>query len=83
MGIETLQKAALAAGFVMATPDDDPPGDELYADSTENDWQLATGRSLVPLSEVPSRRAGARESLATAAAWIKDRLSMNGGRAPA
>lgn len=83
MGIETLQKAALAAGFVMATPDDDPPVEGLYSDAAENDWRPATGQWLVPMEGEPARRTGPRDSLATAAAWIRDRLSLTGGRAPA
>ena len=83
MGIETLQKAALAAGFVMATPDDEPSRDATYADAAEEAWQPAAGRWLVPLANVPPRRASARDAVASAAAWIRDHLPMTGGRAPA
>ncbi len=83
MGIETLQKAALAAGFVMATPDDEPLQDVTHADAAEEAWQPASGRWLVPLANVPPRRASARDAVASAAAWIRDHLPMTGGRAPA
>ena len=81
MGIETLQKAALAAGFVMATPDDDPPGEEIFAAADEEVWQPASGQWL--LASGPSRRSVARDTMASAAAWIRDHLPQMGGRAPA
>jgi hypothetical protein len=84
MGIETLQKAALAAGFVMATPDDEPLRDVTYADAAEEAWQPPTGQWLVPLAHAQPRRASARDAMATAAAWVRDHLpTMMGGRAPA
>lgn len=82
MGIETLQKAALAAGFVMATLDDDPPVEEFYPEAAESDLQPATGQWLVSLANVP-RRPSPRDTLATAAAWIRHHLPLTGGRAPA
>jgi hypothetical protein len=80
MGIETLQKAAAAAGFAMATPDDDPP----IASSPEPaaDVVHRTGQWLVPVQH-PTSRFAARESVAAAAAWIRNHLPMMGGRAPA
>ena len=83
MGIETLQKAALAAGFVMAAPDDDPPADEMFADGDEDVWQPAKGQWLVPSISAPPRRAGPRDAMVSAAAWIRDHLPLMGGRAPA
>lgn len=83
MGIESLQKAALAAGFVMATPDDDPPSEEIFAEADETVWQPAAGQWLVPVSGGMARRPGAREAVVSAAAWIRDHLPLMGGRAPA
>jgi hypothetical protein len=40
MGIEALNSAARAAGFAMATPDDDTPVDELVAETVvEPAWR--------------------------------------------
>jgi hypothetical protein len=81
MGIETLQKAALAAGFVMATLDDDTV-EEFHPETAESEFQPATGQWLVSLANVP-RRPSPRDTLATAAAWIRHHLPLTGGRAPA
>jgi len=81
MGIETLQKAALAAGFVMATPDDDPPA-ELMFDEADDISQPAQGQWLVALPRTTARRASARDQMASAMTWIRDHLPLM-GRAPA
>lgn len=79
MGIETLQKAALAAGFAMATPDDCPPVEDIAPPVHEPFRQ--TGQWLVPVAGPPQHHS---TSLATALAWLKNHLPMAGsGRAPA
>lgn len=82
MGIETLQKAALAAGFVMAAPDDAPPAEELFADAGEA-WQPGTGQWLVPAHGPAPRRPAMRDAMTSAAAWLREHLPLMGGRAPA
>ena len=82
MGIETLQKAALAAGFAMATPDDTPPVEDIAPPVHEPFRQ--TGQWLVPVASAPHHHSATRESFATALAWLKNHLPMAGsGRAPA
>jgi hypothetical protein len=77
MGIESLHKAALAAGFAMATPDDDPPLDvQGPADALRpHRW-----RSFVGIAD---RGAATRDSVTAAVGWLRDRLPVMGGRAPA
>ncbi|MFM9849920.1 MAG: hypothetical protein ACKVP3_22540 [Hyphomicrobiaceae bacterium] len=83
MGIETLQKAALAAGFAMATPDDNPPAADI-APSPVHEPFRQTGQWLVPVAGTPQHHSTARDSLATALAWVRNHLPMTGGgRAPA
>lgn len=82
MGIETLQRAALAAGFVMATPDDDPPPADAFADTEQDLWQPAQGQWLVPLAHMSPKRSNPRDAMVTAAAWLRDHLPLM-GRAPA
>jgi hypothetical protein len=82
MGIETLQKAALAAGFAMATPDDNPPVDDIPASSPHEPFRQ-TGQWLVPVAGTPQHHT-ARDSFATALTWVRNHLPMaGGGRAPA
>lgn len=82
MGIETLQKAALAAGFAMATPDDSPPIEETTSGPLHEPFRQ-TGQWLVPAA-APRHPSNARDSLATALAWVRNHLPMaGGGRAPA
>lgn len=82
MGIETLQKAALAAGFVMATPDDDPPVEPMFDEADEGNSYSAQGQWLVALPHTPAKRASARDQMASAMSWIRDHLPLM-GRAPA
>jgi hypothetical protein len=78
MGMETLHKAALAAGFVMVPPEDEPfvagAGYE-QADETKDN---------LPAISSPRRASAARDAMIAAAGWIKDHLPVaSGGRAPA
>lgn len=82
MGIETLQKAALAAGFAMATPDDSPPIEGIPSAPVHEPFRQ-TGQWLVPAAG-PRHHSSARDSFATALAWVRNHLPMaGGGRAPA
>jgi hypothetical protein len=78
MGIESLQKAALAAGFAMATPDDDPP---MQTHAAVADVQWARWRPAF-LGTAPGP-GGARDAIVAAVGWMKDHLPAAGGRAPA
>jgi hypothetical protein len=83
MGIETLQKAALAAGFAMATPDDTPPVEDIPPAPVHEPFRK-TGQWLVPVAGTPPHHSSARDSIATALAWVRNHLPMAGsGRAPA
>jgi hypothetical protein len=83
MGIETLQKAALAAGFAMATPDDNPPVEDIPASPPHEPFRR-TGQWLVPVAATSQHHSSTRESFATALAWVRNHFpSAGGGRAPA
>ena len=83
MGIETLQKAALAAGFAMATPDDNPPVEET-APSLGHEPFRQTGQWLMPVAGNTPQHPTTRDSLVAAFAWVRNHLPMTGsGRAPA
>lgn len=83
MGIEALQKAALAAGFAMATPDDNPPVEDI-APSPVHEPFRRTGQWLVPVAGHPAHHQSRRDSLSAAFAWVRNHLPMAGsGRAPA
>jgi len=85
MGIETLQKAAAAAGYAMATPDDDPPTMVATPETPpRREMPRSTGQWLVPVASEPVGKAPARDGMSAAAAWIRNHLpAMGGGRAPA
>lgn len=80
MGIESLHKAALAAGFAMATPDDDPPVETRHLVPDEDVQPAGQWR---PFFGAMHMRAGTRDTILGAVGWIKDRLHVVGGRAPA
>jgi hypothetical protein len=83
MGIETLQKAALAAGFAMATPDDNPPLEDAAPPLAHEPFRQ-TGQWLVPVADHAAHHQSARDSLSAAFTWIRNHLPMAGsGRAPA
>lgn len=75
MGMETLHKAASAAGFAMAPPEDDPP-------VAHDDVGVVRGSQL-PVIASWHRPSTARDVLAAAAGWIRGHLPLTGGRAPA
>ena len=77
MSIERLNKAATAAGFAMATPDDD------VADATEtvHSMQDAPSRAVV-VAEPPQRPLASGTDISVAA-WLKGFWPSFGGRQPA
>lgn len=87
MNIDRLNKAATAAGFAMATPDDDGVGAEL----TPARHRLVSSDAMEPV--VPSRALTVRtntqptlsssSAFATLGDWLKSCLPARGWRAPA
>lgn len=79
MGIETLYKAAGAAGFAMATADDEP---------VELPMPVSASRALVPFvaeppSLVPPPKAFTEDAIGTAGDWLRGCLPALGRRATA
>lgn len=77
MSIESLNKAATAAGFAMATPEDDTVAEALESDKTE----LAESRALV-LANTQAYASGS-DSLTRVTEWVKSHFPSVGWRAPA
>lgn len=79
MTIDVLQRAADAAGFAMAAPDDDDSAPVIQKPAPVQ--QAAKSTALTVVSE--TRRAGA-DAVTTASGWIKSYLpAYLGGRATA
>lgn len=78
MSIERLNKAASAAGFAMATPDDETP----TVDHTAEKVEAPISRAVV-VANTPPHLASASESIHRVTNWFKDHLPGMGGRAPA
>lgn len=79
MGIETLYKAAGAAGFAMATADDEP---------VELTMPVSASRALVPYvaqppSLVPPPKAFSEDVISSAGDWLRGYLPALGRRATA
>jgi len=77
MSIERLNKAASAAGFAMATPDDDP----ITVPETDATALVAPSRAVVVAE--PQPRLGASEALTGLTNWAKGYWSGFGWRQPA
>ena len=77
MNIERLNKAASAAGFAMATPDDDAAVVEAPAD----DEVSSEARALVPAKFAGHRLSG--DALTTLSTWAKGVWPTWGWRLPA
>jgi hypothetical protein len=75
MSIERLNRAAAAAGFAMATPDDDAA-----ADVTEAATEKSESRAVVLTGPV---RAAGHDGLLSLGHWFKAHLPVWGWRAPA
>jgi hypothetical protein len=78
MSIERLYKAASAAGFAMATPDDDVAADTLKPSPA----QPAESRALALATE-RARFVAAADGIANATSWLRSHLPAIGWRAPA
>lgn len=78
MSIERLNEAAKAAGYAMATPEEEPAASPL-AHAPE-----ATGRALVPIDAPRSAPPAInRDALVRIGSWVRDHIPAFGGRAPA
>lgn len=76
MSIERLNKAASAAGFAMATPDD-----EIADAATERAPESVPSRAVV-VTDQPGRLMSA-DAAANLTSWLKGYLPGFGGRQPA
>ena len=77
MSIERLNKAASAAGFAMATADDEVATDT----STARDADPASSRAVI-VAEQPARLMSA-DAATSLTNWLKGYLPGFGGRQPA
>ncbi len=82
MSIERLNKAALAAGYAMAAPDEDT----LIEQRPVQPRGEAVGRAIVPVA--PSGEAAGSvpmlgANVAALAGWMRSLVPSFGGRAPA
>lgn len=81
MGIERLNKAAMAAGYAMATPEDYDTGVEQVAAVANEDVARAimpAGKSLVLAQPAPTS-----STISAALAWARSCVPSFGGRATA
>ena len=78
MSIERLNKAATAAGFAMATPDDDATVDVRAPEPTDE----PASRALV-LTSSASQRPSSAQSQSRLSDWVRGYLPGMGWRAPA
>jgi len=76
MSIERLNKAATAAGYAMATPDDEAP-----ATTTDTEASIEQSRALVVAEEAP--RLLSADAATSITNWVKGHLSGFGWRQPA
>lgn len=77
MSMERLNRAAMAAGFAMAAPDD-----EIDAIEAAPRMEEAPGRQVAVY--VPPAPRAAADMLAVASSWVRGLLPASmGGRAPA
>ncbi len=76
MSIERLNRAAAAAGFAMATPDDELVAEETTAVEAEK----TVSRAIVLASPVRSARP---ESVLNVSHWFRAHIPVWGWRAPA
>lgn len=78
MSIERLNKAATAAGFAMATPDDDVPVETRAVEPVE-----APASRAVVLSSNSLQHASTGDSISRMTGWFKSYIPGMGWRAPA
>jgi hypothetical protein len=77
MNIERLNRAATAAGFAMATPDD-----EIFEAPVEAEAEVAQSRAVAVAESAPARVYGT-EAIAGATRWVRSLLPASGRRATA
>ena len=78
MSIDRLYKAASAAGFAMATPED------AYASEFEASSERAEPESRVlALAPPPTEHKPTTDAMATLSSWLKGFVPGFGGRMPA
>lgn len=75
MGIETLHRAADAAGYAMAAPDDE------IVSTAEQIRKMEALAHVAAKSE--QHKNAAIEAVSVATNWLRVRLPLAGGRAPA
>lgn len=78
MSIEQLNKAASAAGFAMATPDDDLAPEAKTSERSEAASTRALVAAPLTISRTPSP-----ETVTAVTTWIKGHLPAFGWRMPA
>jgi hypothetical protein len=78
MNLDRLNKAATAAGYAMATPDDDPVDQAVAASKPAG----ADSRALV-LADQTSQRTPSAETVSHVTNWLKSHIPSFGWRAPA
>lgn len=74
MSIDRLQKAASAAGFAMATPDDEP--------EAEAQPEISVARAVVVVTPV-DQRTPSQDTVRGITTWLKSFLPGTGWRQPA
>ncbi len=79
MSMDVLNKAAKAAGYAMAAPDEDTLGDTKWVGPSGE----AAGRGIVPAGTATEKRSGTVDSVMTFAGWMRSMIPSFGGRAPA
>ena len=77
MGIETLNTAAHAAGFAMATSDEAAQDGKVEAKTETESWRSGDAIMLTP------EDSDAVKTATSAADWVKGLFGMSGRRAPA
>lgn len=78
MNLDRLNKAATAAGYAMATPDDDPVDQAVVAAP-----QAAGESRALVLADQTSRRTPSAETISHVTNWLKGYIPSFGWRAPA
>jgi len=79
MSIDVLNKAAKAAGYAMAAPDEDTLVETKWTDPIGE----AAGRGIVPAGKATEKRPGSIDSVLAFAGWMRSMIPSFGGRAPA
>lgn len=81
MGMDSLNKAAMAAGYAMAAPDEDTL---IEPREMRRQAQLGTALAIVtPQIQAAGPSQSMRAAVASAANWVKGVVPTFGGRAPA